>query len=79
MDNCDCCNYWLRKGPCTSNVYVLLHLWLPLFSVVLDTPSNGRYRQTSEEINANANSNARCARALESVESCDCGLNLTAK
>ena len=32
--------------------------------MVLDTPSDGRYRQTSKKSNANANANARCARAL---------------
>ena len=33
--------------------------------MVLGTPSDGKYRQTSKEINANANVNARCARALK--------------
>ena len=30
--------------------------------MILDTPSDGRYRQTSKEINANANTS--CARVL---------------
>ena len=53
--------------PClhTLRLRLLLRsMWLPLFSVVLDTPSDGRYQQTSKEINAKTNTTARCARAL---------------
>ena len=44
--------------------YHLRCIWLPLISMVLATPSDDRYRQTSKEINTDGNANYRRARAL---------------
>ena len=49
----------------TQRLCLLLRFkWVSLLSMVLFTPSDGTYRQTSKEIIANANANGRCEQTL---------------